>query len=206
MQMLQMMMGQMQGQNPWAMQQQPYGPALNNGLGFSPSPPMCCPPYNPWGGNYGPPPSGYYQPGYGGGQVTGPQPWNAATVNRLADYASSWNGRCFKPGQTCRCADFVSTMLQQSGTAPPGFRHEEGARGVLKYGRPVDQNNLKTGDVVMFKNTYNAAHGHPITHVGIYIGDGKFVHRPTANRPVRVDSLDRGYWQEHFGAARRMNA
>lgn len=123
------------------------------------------------------------------------------TGNRLADYAQQWDGRNFKPGQTKRCADFVSTMLQQSGTAPPGFRHTARAADFANYGQQVGRNNLQPGDVVLFGNTYRQGR---YTHVGIYLGDGRFVHRPTANRPVRIDSLSQGYYANKFTEGRRL--
>ncbi len=126
-----------------------------------------------------------------------------ALANRLADTAASWNGSAFKPGQRARCADFVSTMLRQSGTAPPGFQHQEGAAGLRNYGTPVAGGiqNLRPGDVVFFGNTYREGH---TTHTGIYLGNGQFVHRPTANEPVRVNNINSPYYASHFTGANRM--
>ncbi len=131
----------------------------------------------------------------------GPAPYNPVTGNRIADTALAWNGRHFKPGQTKRCADFVSTIIERSGAAPPGFRHEVSAARLARYGVPVNKANLKPGDIVFFGNTYRPGR---YTHVGIYIGNGKFIHRPTANKPVRVDRLDRGYYARHYTGARRL--
>ncbi len=163
-----------------------------NGGGFSPGGGV-------GGGNRAGGPSGSFAPD----QANGPVPYNAATGNRLADHAMGMNGRNFKPGQTKRCADFVSTMMQQSGTAPPGFKHQESAAGLANYGSPVNKQDLKPGDVVFFGNTYRPG---KYTHVGIYAGDGKFVHRPTANKPVRVDNLNSGYYAGKYTGARRMSS
>jgi hypothetical protein len=208
MQMLMMMMGQQQGGMPGGgfgggmpgggCGCGGVGPAMGNGYGFpGAGGGGYAPPYMPYGGGY---------PGGGGGDwgaggVTGPQPWNPMSGNRLADMAASMNGRHFKPGQTKRCADFVSTMLTQSGTAPPGFRHQVSAAGLANYGRPVDGQNLRPGDVVFFGNTYRPGR---YTHVGIYLGNGRFAHRPTANKPVKIDNLNSPYWQSHFTGGRRM--
>lgn len=143
----------------------------------------------PWTGSY---PSG---PAYG------PTPYNPAAGGSLAETAMAWNGRNFKPGQTKRCADFVSTMIEQSGNAPPGFRHEVSAARLAQYGSPVGRDQLQPGDVVFFGNTYRQGR---YTHVGIYIGNGQFVHRPTANAPVRVDRLDQGYYARKYTDARRL--
>ncbi|MCE7873784.1 hypothetical protein DYH09_25915 [bacterium CPR1] len=123
------------------------------------------------------------------------------TGNRTADAAIGWNGRNFKAGQTKRCADFVSSVLRQSGTAPRGFQHQNTVAGLAKYGRPIQRDQLRPGDVVMFGNTYRRGQ---YTHTGIYVGNGQFVHRPTANAPVRIDSLNQGYYRGKYTGARRM--
>ncbi|MGE0490748.1 MAG: C40 family peptidase [Vulcanimicrobiota bacterium] len=125
----------------------------------------------------------------------------SSTGNRLADFAKRWDGKNFKPGQTKRCADFVSTMLEQSGTAPPGFKHTARAADFAKYGKKVGRDALKPGDIVLFDNTYRRG---KYTHVGIYIGNGKFVHRPTANAPVKIDSLTSGRYAQKFSEGRRL--
>lgn len=120
---------------------------------------------------------------------------------RLANTARGWEGRAFKPGQTKRCADFVSTMLRQSGTAPPGFRHTNLAADFAKYGQSVGRNALQPGDIVLFGNTYRRG---KYTHVGIYVGNGKFAHRPTAAKPVKISSLRSGYYASRFTGGRRI--
>jgi len=126
---------------------------------------------------------------------------SAAANERLAQTAMTWNNKEFKPGQTERCADFVSTMIEQSGTAPAGFQHEVNCLRLQEYGKKVERSDLKPGDVVYFGNTYMPG---DFTHVGIYVGNNKFVHRPTAARPVVVDELS-GYYGEKYCGARRLN-
>lgn len=121
---------------------------------------------------------------------------------KLAEFAKKWDGKEFKPGQRERCADFVSTMIKKSGIAPSNFKHEVNCWELQKQGRKVEKKNLKPGDVVYFGYTYLPT---DYTHVGIYIGDGKFVHRPTSAKPVVVDSLDKGYYARKFCGARRLN-
>ncbi|GMU51301.1 MAG: hypothetical protein AMXMBFR33_04470 [Candidatus Xenobia bacterium] len=123
------------------------------------------------------------------------------TGNRTADAAIGWNGRNFKAGQTKRCADFVSSVLRQTGTAPRGFQHQNSVAGLANYGRAIQRGELRPGDVVMFGNTYRRGQ---YTHTGIYVGNGQFVHRPTANAPVRIDSLNQGYYSGKYTGARRM--
>lgn len=207
MQMLMMMMGQQQGGGMGGGGfpgggcgcDQGIGPMMGNGYGFPGAGGGGGGGFAPYGGYPGAGGGGYQD--WGNGGVTGPQPWNPMSGNRLADMAAGMNGVHFKPGQTKRCADFVSTMLERSGTAPPGFRHQESAAGLANYGRPVDRQNMKPGDVVFFGNTYRPGR---YTHVGIYLGNGRFAHRPTANKPVKIDNLNSPYWQSHFTGGRRM--
>jgi cell wall-associated NlpC family hydrolase len=63
---------------------------------------------------------------------------------------------------------------------------------------PVQQTELKPGDLVFF-NTLR----HTFSHVGIYIGDNKFIHSPRAGGQVRVEDLRQAYWQQRFDGARR---
>jgi cell wall-associated NlpC family hydrolase len=65
----------------------------------------------------------------------------------------------------------------------------------------VNQAELKPGDLVFF-NTLR----HTFSHVGIYIGDNKFIHSPRAGGVVRVEDMRLTYWQQRFDGARRLPA
>ncbi|MFN2646652.1 MAG: C40 family peptidase [Burkholderiales bacterium] len=67
-------------------------------------------------------------------------------------------------------------------------------------GRPVRRSELEAGDLV-FYNTRNR----PYSHVGIYVGDGNFVHAPRAGGRVRIESIDNRYWRARWNGARRLN-
>ncbi|HEX7831980.1 MAG TPA: NlpC/P60 family protein, partial [Thermoanaerobaculia bacterium] len=67
-------------------------------------------------------------------------------------------------------------------------------------GWPVSKDNLRPGDLVFFKNTYRRG----ISHVGLYIGDGLFVHAASRKREVAVDRLDQAYYSARFAGARRV--
>ncbi|PJK13424.1 hypothetical protein CO614_01370 [Lysobacteraceae bacterium NML120232] len=64
----------------------------------------------------------------------------------------------------------------------------------------VAQGALATGDLVFF------AHGGTVTHVGIYVGDGRFIHAPRTGGVVRMERLDGRYWQARYAGARRVLA
>ncbi|MET0384031.1 MAG: C40 family peptidase [Burkholderiaceae bacterium] len=62
----------------------------------------------------------------------------------------------------------------------------------------VDQKDLKPGDLVFF-NTMRRT----FSHVGIYLGDGKFIHSPRSGESVRIEDINISYWARHFTGARR---
>jgi len=95
------------------------------------------------------------------------------------------------------CSGFVRAMYDQAmGLALPR-RAEEQARATEK----IDRSELRPGDLVFF-NTMRRA----FSHVGIYIGDGKFIHAPRTGSQVRVESMNGSYWQRRFNGARRVAA
>lgn len=66
---------------------------------------------------------------------------------------------------------------------------------------PVGRDELKPGDLVFF-NTLKRT----FSHVGIYVGEGKFIHSPRAGGEVRVEAMDVAYWKKRFTGARRAEA
>ena len=68
-----------------------------------------------------------------------------------------------------------------------------------KVGAPVSLAELQAGDLVFYDTLKR-----PYSHVGIYLGDGKFVHAPKTGAQVRVESLKSAYWAQRFNGARRI--
>lgn len=66
---------------------------------------------------------------------------------------------------------------------------------------PIEREDLATGDLVFFRI---GRLGQRIDHVGIALGDGRFLHAPASGGVVRVDSLSLPYWQKHYAGARRL--
>jgi len=74
-------------------------------------------------------------------------------------------------------------------------RAEEQAAATEK----IDRSELKPGDLVFF-NTMRRT----FSHVGIYVGEGKFIHSPRTGAQVRVEDMNGSYWQRRFDGARRV--
>ncbi|WP_174909841.1 C40 family peptidase [Burkholderia diffusa] len=106
-----------------------------------------------------------------------------------------WGGN--SPDSGLDCSGFVRYVFQDTLGMSLPRRAEEMSR----VGEKVSMSNLKPGDLVFF-NTMRRT----FSHVGIYIGDNKFVHSPSTGSTVRVDDLDSGYWEKRFTGARRIES
>ncbi len=68
-----------------------------------------------------------------------------------------------------------------------------------RAGEEVSEADLQPGDLV-FYNTRRRSY----SHVGIYLGDNKFIHAPSSGKKVRIDNMDMAYWKSRFNGARRI--
>jgi cell wall-associated NlpC family hydrolase len=82
-----------------------------------------------------------------------------------------------------------------------GIRLPHNARAQSEVGRSVSLAELQAGDLVFYDTL-----GRPYSHVGIYIGEGRFVHAPKAGARVRIENLASPYWTKRFNGARRVEA
>ncbi|MFT3720092.1 C40 family peptidase [Pseudorhodoferax sp.] len=95
------------------------------------------------------------------------------------------------------CSGFVRAVYSQTvGLVLPRRADEQAAAT-----DEIDKSDLQPGDLVFF-NTMRRT----FSHVGIYVGDGKFVHAPRTGARVRVENLDSSYWRLRFNGARRVEA
>lgn len=117
-----------------------------------------------------------------------------------------------------RAIGLVGTPYRWGGNTPEGgfdcsgligyvYRDAAGLRlprttremSVLSVPR-VARQQLRSGDLVFFAT----GGGRQVSHAGIYVGDGRFVHAPSSGGTVRLDRLDNGYWQQRYLDARRV--
>ena len=106
-----------------------------------------------------------------------------------------WGGNT--PDSGLDCSGFVRYVFQDTLGMTLPRRAEEMSR----VGEKVRVSELKPGDLVFF-NTMRRS----FPHVGIYIGDNKFVHSPSTGSTIRVDDMDDGYWEKRYTGARRVEA
>lgn len=104
-----------------------------------------------------------------------------------------WGGNT--PDSGLDCSGFVRYVFQDTLGMTLPRRAEEMSR----VGEKVRVSDLKPGDLVFF-NTMRRS----FSHVGIYIGDNKFVHSPSTGSTIRVDDMESGYWEQRFQGARRI--
>jgi uncharacterized protein YgiM (DUF1202 family) len=93
------------------------------------------------------------------------------------------------------CSGFTSYVYRRFGV--------ELARtttGQYLQGHPVSRDDLQPGDVVVFRNTYRAG----ISHVGLYVGQGRFIHASNSRSGVKISDLDSSYYAQRYAGSRRM--
>ncbi len=92
------------------------------------------------------------------------------------------------------CSGLVYYVLKTLGFSPSRTQ-----ASMYKQGVYVPKSELQPGDIVFFQNTYKAG----ISHVGIYVGDGKFIHAPQSGEVVSYADLNSNYYTSHYYGARR---
>lgn len=93
------------------------------------------------------------------------------------------------------CSGFVRYVFQQAAnlTLP------HGARAISQLGQSVTTDQLQPGDLVFF-NTLKSA----FSHVGIYVGEGRFIHAPSSGGGIHIVNMNDSYWAKRFNGARRL--
>lgn len=115
-----------------------------------------------------------------------------------------------------RAISLVGTPYRYGGNSPEGgfdcsglvnyvyrdmldLRLPRTARDLAAWQGPkIDPQRLAAADLVFFGSDGQ------VSHVGIYVGEGRFVHAPSTGGTVRLDTLDGPYWREHYTGAKRV--
>ena len=137
--------------------------------------------------------------------VNEPQRWDGSggaaglrtRGEEVADFALGLRGVPYRYGGATRagfdCSGLVFYSHRQLGLAVPRTSQDQ-ADGA----RQIKESKLRRGDLVFFR-----IGSRRVNHVGIYIGDRRFVHAPGAGKPVTVNSLDDEYYAQRFSSAGR---
>ncbi len=94
------------------------------------------------------------------------------------------------------CSGFVRYVFREAR----GVELPRTSQDISRVGVRVKGNELRPGDLVFY-----STQGWPYSHVGIYIGNAKFIHSPSSGKRVEVVDMSMHYWQAHYNGARRVS-
>ena len=143
---------------------------------------------------------------------------SASALNGSTSSGNAGSSATITDGQAIvnKAKQYLGTPYVWGGASPNGFDCSGFVYYVLKtlgypsyrmlvdqynQGTYVSKANLQPGDIVFFHGTY----GSGISHAGIYVGNGQFIHAPNSRSVVSYSDLSSGYWANHFYGARRMS-
>ncbi len=109
----------------------------------------------------------------------------------LVDTGYRFGGK--NPEAGLDCSGMVSYIYNRAA----GMKVVGSAADIARNGRPIERLSMRPGDLVFF-NTRNRAY----SHVGIYLGDQRFIHAPSSNGKVRIDRLNDRYYAQRYESAR----
>ncbi len=121
-------------------------------------------------------------------EVTGDVAVLIEEAMKYLNYPYKWGGS--SPETSFDCSGFVSWCLNASGYADVG---RQTAQGLCNMSHRVSAEDARPGDLIFFTGTYNS--GCPVSHVGIYLGNGQMIH---AGNPIKISNINTSYWQSHY--------
>lgn len=121
-------------------------------------------------------------------------------LNDLAFFALSLSGTPYQyggdsPDSGFDCSGFVRYVFRRS----LGIELPRSTREINRLGQSVDLAQLRPGDLVFYDTLRSM-----FSHVGIYLGDDRFVHSPSSGGSVRVEHMQDNYWRRRYNGARRV--
>ncbi|MEZ5660547.1 MAG: C40 family peptidase [Burkholderiaceae bacterium] len=103
-----------------------------------------------------------------------------------------WGGQ--NPGKGFDCSGLVRHVVDQAA----GITLPRTSVQMAKKGRPVSRDGLRPGDLVFFSPGRRRN-----SHVGVYVGQGRFVHAPASGKRIRLAEINNPYWSRVYSQARR---
>ena len=137
--------------------------------------------------------------GCGGGKSYHPTALPSTATEALIQTALAQSGIHYHAGGSSPetgfdCSGFTQWVFQQHGVTLPRQSDDQ-----YRVGQGVQAGQLRLGDLVFFEIEKKG-----VSHVGIYIDHGWFIHSPSTGESVRKDNLGQQYWRQHFLGARRI--
>jgi cell wall-associated NlpC family hydrolase len=134
-------------------------------------------------------------------QQAAPSPSYLENVREIIFYSLSMVGINYRWGGTSPqtgfdCSGLVSHVFRQIA----GLVLPRDSYAMARLGKAVELDDLKPGDLVFF-NTMKR----PFSHVGIYVGDKRFIHAPSRGKTVQVVDMTESYWAARYNGARRID-
>lgn len=125
---------------------------------------------------------------------------NATEGQKVVDFAKQYLGYSYVYGGTTPTGGFDCTGFTYYVYNACGHSLSRSCSVQSTTGTAVSKENLQAGDLLLFNNGTNGSIG----HVGIYMGDGMFIHAVNARRGVDTDTIDSGYYYTYYYSARRI--
>jgi len=125
------------------------------------------------------------------------QTTHTSTARAAAGVAKSMIGQPYRYGGQAP-GGFDCSGLVWYSYKKVGVKIARTSKELRKQATKVSRKKLKAGDLVFFKGWIRTG------HVGIYLGNGLFIHAPSSGKKVKTDRLDTGYWHDHFKSAGRI--
>lgn len=130
-----------------------------------------------------------------------PTPSTSGTTGaEVVEYAKQYLGYKYVSGGASPVSGFDCSGFTQYIYKHFGISLNRSSTAQIKNGVAVEKSDLQPGDLVIFNNNANTAIG----HVGIYIGDGNFIHASNPSDGVKITTLTTGYYQKRYVGARRV--
>lgn len=127
---------------------------------------------------------------------------SAISPKKVTSYARSLIGAPYQyggnsPKSGFDCSGFVGHVFRHTA----GISLPRNARQISRHGSPVKASQLRPGDLVFYDTNRQS-----YSHVGIYLGDERFIHAPSSGGKVRVEDMNLSYWKKHYNGARRLTS
>jgi cell wall-associated NlpC family hydrolase len=140
--------------------------------------------------SYQPAPVSYYQPAprqtHSARHLSAERQRIIAAAKQQLGIKYRWGGNT--PRQGFDCSGFTKHAMKALGTSIPRTAAQQS-----KASRTISRRDLKPGDMIFFKTS-----GRYVNHVGIYLGDGHFIHAASGGGKVTTDDLRKSYWQKRL--------